>query len=140
MILETVATFCCAIFAGAAVYISLVEHPARLEAGSVLAVTEFIPSYRRAAVMQASLALIGSLAAVGVWIVSDRIVWLAGGLLLFSVVPLTLLFIAPTTRRLHDPALDRGSSEASGLLHRWGRLHAIRSVLSVVALAMVLLA
>lgn len=134
------ATFCCAIFAGAAVYISLVEHPARLEAGSVLAVTEFIPSYRRAAVMQASLALIGSLAAVGAWFVSDRIVWLAGGLLLIAVVPLTLLVIAPTTRRLHDPDLDRGSLQAGALLRRWGRLHAIRTVLSVVALAMFLLA
>jgi hypothetical protein len=56
MLFELVATLCAGLFAGAAIYITLVEHPARLECGTDLAVTEFGPSYRRAAIMQASLA------------------------------------------------------------------------------------
>jgi hypothetical protein len=36
--------------AGAAVYVSLVEHPARVAGGTALAVAEFRPSYRRGAV------------------------------------------------------------------------------------------
>jgi hypothetical protein len=41
--------------------------------------------------------------------------------------------ILPTNKRLLDPTLDRGSTEAAALLVRWGRLHAVRSVLSGVA-------
>lgn len=50
-----------------ALQLTLVEHPARLECGPALALTEFRPSYRRAAILQASLAAVGCLAAVGAW-------------------------------------------------------------------------
>jgi hypothetical protein len=46
--LRMVAVICCGVFAGAAIYINLVEHPARIEGGTVLALTEWVPSYRRA--------------------------------------------------------------------------------------------
>jgi hypothetical protein len=39
----------------------------------------------------------------------------------------------PPAADLLDSALDRGSSEAAHLLQRWGRLHAVRSLLSTVA-------
>jgi len=55
MLYEFVAALCSGIFAGAAVYINLVEHPARLECGLARAVAEFRPSYRRATVMHRSL-------------------------------------------------------------------------------------
>ena len=67
MVLELIAVLCTGLFAGAAIYITLVEHPARLECGAALALTEFRPSYRRAAVLQATLAAVGCLAAVGAW-------------------------------------------------------------------------
>lgn len=51
MLLEMLATLSAGLFAGAAMYINLVEHPARIECGPGLAVTEFAPSYRRATVM-----------------------------------------------------------------------------------------
>lgn len=56
---EFLATLACSVFAGAAVYITLVEHPARMACGIEIAATEFSPSYRRATVMQASLAIAG---------------------------------------------------------------------------------
>jgi hypothetical protein len=64
---ESLATMCAGLFAGAAIYITLVEHPACLECGTVLATTEFGPSYRRATLMQASLAAVGLLAALVAW-------------------------------------------------------------------------
>lgn len=133
MILELVALLCTGLFAGATIYITLVEHPARLEGGPVLAIAEFGPSYRRAAVMQASLAVVGSLAAVGAWAQGSAAVVLVAGLLLGAVVPFTLIVIMPTNKRLLDPTLDRGSPETGTLLARWGRLHAVRSVVSGVA-------
>jgi len=62
MALEIVATVCAGLFAGAAIDITAVEHPARLACGTALALREFAPSYRRATVMQASLGVVGLLA------------------------------------------------------------------------------
>src|SRR5436309_14553893 len=60
-----VATVGAGLFAGAAVYVTVAEHPARVECGPALAVKEFGPSYRRAAVMQGVLAVVGLLSGVG---------------------------------------------------------------------------
>ena len=133
MILELVALLCTGLFAGAAIYVSLVEHPARLECGPALAIAEFGPSYRRGAVMQASLAVVGCLAAVAAWTQGSATSVLIAGLLLGAAVPFTLIAILPTNKRLLDAVLDRGSPEAAALLARWGRLHAVRSVVSGVA-------
>ena len=139
MILELVATFCSALFAGAAIYINLVEHPARLECGTAAAVQEWRPSYRRATVMQASLAIVGLLGAVGAWIQGQGTAVLIAGMVLGSVVPFTLLIIFPTNKALEDPALDVGSERAARLLSKWNRLHALRSVAALIALILFLL-
>ena len=49
---------------------------------------------------------------------------LGTGLLLLLVVPLTLVVILPTNKRLESQELDPRSEEAGRLLPRWGRLHA----------------
>ena len=138
MWLLIIATLCAGIFSGAAIYISAVEHPARMSCGTELAVREFAPSYHRATVMQASLALAGAVTGSGAaWLVGDS--WLAfGALLLGSVVPLTLIVIRPTNVKLLDPGLDSRSRQAEELLTRWGRLHAIRSALSSASFAVFL--
>jgi uncharacterized membrane protein len=138
MLFELLATLCAGLFAGAAIYITLVEHPARLECGTELAATEFGPSYRRATLMQASLAAVGLLAALVAWAQGRGVGVLIGGLLLGVVIPFTLVVILPTNKRLLDPGLDRGSAEAALLLARWGRLHAVRSLLSASAFMVLL--
>src|SRR5467141_3820895 len=115
-----VATVAAGLFAGAAVYVTVAEHPARLECGQALAIKEFGPSYRRAAVMQGVLAVVGLLAGVVTWYQGSGVVWLIGGLLLGALVPFTVFVIMPTNRRLLDPGLDSRSSEAGELLSRWG--------------------
>jgi hypothetical protein len=128
-----VATASAGLFAGAAIYLSAVEHPARLSCGTALALREFAPSYRRGAVMQASLAVVGLLTSIAAWWQADRVGFLIGGLLLGSVVPFTLVVIFPTNHRLLAPDLDPDSGEARALLERWGMLHAVRSVLGALA-------
>lgn len=123
------------LFAGAAIYINLVEHPARLECGTALAATVFGPSYRRAAVMQAGLALAASLAGLTAGLMHGHWLWYCGAALIFAVVPFTFVIIMPTNKRLLDPALEASANETRELLRRWGRLHAVRSVSSAVAVA-----
>ena len=133
MLLEVIATLSAGLFAGAAIYINLVEHPARMECGTDLAVTEFAPSYRRAAVMQGALGAVGSLSAAVAWLMGASLWWLIGGIILGAVIPFTLIVIFPTNKRLLDSSLDKGSEHALKLLTRWGRLHAVRSALSLIA-------
>ena len=86
---------------------SLVEHPARRQRGPALAVAEFGPSYRRAAVMQAVLAVVGCVAAVAAWALGSAAVVLVAGLLLGAVVP----FVAFLLLGLHR----------SGIVWLWSR-------------------
>jgi hypothetical protein len=64
--------------------------------------------------------------------------WLVGGLVLGAVIPFTLIVILPTNKRLLSPTLDRRSAQAGQLLTHWSALHAVRSVLSGLALLLFL--
>ena len=139
MIAEILATLAAAVFFGAAVYVNLVEQPARLSLGAQLAVAEWRPSYKRGTRLQAPMALIGSLSALGAWLSNHDRGWMLGGILFILVIPFTLIAIFPTNQRLESQDLDISSDEAKHLLRRWGRLHAVRSVLSGVALLIFLL-
>src|SRR5579863_8694894 len=130
-VFQFVAVLAASLFAGAAIYINVAEHPARMECGTAVAATVFGPSYRRAAVMQVVLALFATAGGIGAWLTSASRAWLAGALLIFGVVPFTLLAIMPTNRKLLDPAIDRASETVHGLLRHWGRLHAVRSILAL---------
>jgi uncharacterized membrane protein len=115
-----------------------VEHPARMQAGTHVALAEFAPSYHRATVTQVSLASLGFLSALVAWRLRSDARWLVGGGLLVSVIPFTALAILPTNKQLLDPATANDPDLAEGLLNRWGRLHAVRSVLSLAALLLFL--
>ena len=134
-LLDWIATVAAGLFAGAALYVSLVEHPARVSLGPRAAVHEFGPSYRRGAVMQAPLSLIGATAGIARWAIGGSSVWLAGGLALGALVPFTLLVIRPTNSRLLAHAADLDAVDAEALLARWGRLHAVRTVVSLAVFA-----
>jgi hypothetical protein len=134
--LATVAT---GLFAGAALYVTLVEHPARAGCGPMLAVAQFRKSYPRGAALQAPLAVAGSLAAAGAWLAGGGTGWLLAGGLLGALVPYTLVAILPTNRRLLDPALEPDTPEATRLLRRWEVLHLVRTVLGLAAFALMAL-
>ena len=127
------AALLCTLFAGASIYINLVEHPPRLSIGTEEAARQWAPSYRRATVMQATLAVSAAVTGVVTWLHGEGIAWLWGGLVILAVVPFTLLVIRPTNDRLLAPDRDLASTETRQLLERWGWLHAVRSVLGLVA-------
>jgi uncharacterized membrane protein len=137
---ELIATLSSALFAGAAIYINLVEHPARMQAGTPIALAEFAPSYKRATVTQVSLAVAGFLSALAAGRSRSDARWLIGGGLLVSVIPFTAVVVLPTNKELLDPATANDLDLAEELLTRWGRLHSVRSILSLVSLMVFLLA
>ena len=140
MLLQGLAILATALFAGAALYVSVVEQPARLALPIETAIAEWRPSYRRATIMQASLAVLGTLLGIAAGIVSGGAVWIVAAFVLSAVVPFTLVVMWPTNKRLEDPALDLQSVETRNLLARWGHLHAVRTAISLAALLLMLFA
>ena len=134
MSFELIALLCAALFAGASIYVTVVEHPARLGAGPDVALAQWRPSYKRAAVMQSLLAVVGLLAAVAAFATGRGAPALVGGLFLISVAPWTLIVIMPTNRQLLDPARAGATPGTESLLVKWGRLHAVRTAVSLVSL------
>ena len=76
--LTLIAVLSCTLFAGAAIYINLVEHPARLSCGTEIAARQWAPSYKRATVMQASLAVVAGVAGLVRWLQSGHVRGCAG--------------------------------------------------------------
>ncbi len=139
MLLELIAVLCTGLFTGAAIYVNLVEHPARVQVGTAAAVNEWRSSYPRGTVMQASLAVAGFLSSLGAWLQGRGTPVLIAGLLIGLVVPFTLTVIFPTNKQLADPGLDVSSPTAAVLLAKWNRLHAVRSTAAFVAFMVLLL-
>ncbi|MBM4256139.1 MAG: DUF1772 domain-containing protein [Deltaproteobacteria bacterium] len=133
VVVEFLAVLSCTLFTGAAIYINLVEHPARLSCETTAAALQWAPSYKRATVMQASLAIIGFVSGVSAWLFGAGGMWLVGAILLGAVVPFTFIVIMPTNHTLLEPGRDLSSPETRALLEKWGQLHAVRSVLSLLA-------
>jgi len=128
---EFTAVLAAALFAGAALYINVVEHPARMSLETRAAAAQWAPSYQRATWLQAPLALISLLAGVVVWLLGAGNGWLVAAVLVGAVVPLTFGIIMPTNHRLLTPGRDLASAETRALLVRWGQLHSLRTILSL---------
>ena len=140
MISGQLALVTAALFTGAAIYVSAVEHPARmtLEPGAMLA--EWKPSYRRGFAMQATLALIGFLLGTWAYLETQNWLWLAGALTLLAGWPYTLLVILPTNNKLLATPIEAANAETSALIAKWAALHAVRTALGVAATLLFLFA
>jgi Domain of unknown function (DUF1772) len=88
--------------------------------------------------MQATLAALGLLSSVEAWLAGATFRWPVGGVVLGTVIPFTLIVILPTNKQLLSKELNRRSPQTERLLTRWGRLHAVRTTLSSLALILFL--
>jgi Domain of unknown function (DUF1772) len=136
---KLLATLCCGGFFGAALYISLVQHPAALETGNDFAARFFPPMYGRAAVLQASLASVGCAAAFVAWLRRAGAIWLVAAVLLGAVVPFTLVVMKSVNDVLLQGS-DVSGVELGALLLRWGYLHWVRTAASGLAFLLCLIA
>ena len=136
MILGYLALVAAALFASAAFYVNFAEQPARLATDDRAALLQWQRSYERAALMQASLAMAGFFLGVAAWWWHGRnATWLVGALVILAPWPWTLLVIKPVNDRLKATTPQSAGAESRALIERWGRLHAGRTALGVVAMA-----
>jgi hypothetical protein len=136
--LQFIAIMCSALFAGAALYISLVKHPARMNAGISVALQEFRPSYRRAAVFQIIMAVVACVSSFALSLFTSQWIWFLGGGMTGLMLPFTVIFIMPTNHILVDPHSSLNEYDAQKLLDRWGRLHLIRTVAGMIGFVILL--
>ena len=132
--LALLALTCAALFTGAAVYISIAEHPARLKLPDGAALAQWQPSYKAAVPMQAGLAAASGLLGLAAWIARGDWCMLIGALLIAAVIPLTVFGIMPTNKKML--AIDPASAgpEARLLLVRCGGLHWMRNALGAASI------
>lgn len=133
MIAGQLALVVAAVFAGAALYVSFVEQPARLHLDDPSLLVQWKPAYKRGTAMQAPLAIIGFLLGLLAWWQTGVWQWLVGALLLIANWPYTLLIIMPTNKRLLAISQSQVGDDGRKLLEKWGGLHAVRAGLGVAA-------
>jgi Domain of unknown function (DUF1772) len=124
-----------ALFAGAAFYVTVVEQPARLSLDDRALLTEWKPAYKRGAAMQAPLALVGFLLGMLAWWLTSRPSFLIGAILIIAPWPWTLIVIKPTNDALMATESDKAGPPTRALIVKWGGLHAVRTVLGLLATA-----
>lgn len=122
-----------ALFTGAAFYVGFAEHPSRLELDDRAMLAEWKPSYDRGKIMQGFLAIAGFVLGVLEWLVTGGLAWLLGALALIANWPFTLLVIMPVNNELQATALEAAGPATRALMHRWGNLHWVRTLLGALA-------
>ncbi len=140
MIITAFALAIAAAFAGAAVYINVVEQPARLALDDRALLMEWKPAYERGTIMQASLAIIGCALGLAAWQMEDRPLAALGAALILLPWPITFLLIMPTNNRLKHTPENLAGAESRALILRWGRLHALRTLAGLAACGVFIMA
>ena len=124
-----------AIFAGAAFYVNFAEQPARLTLDDSALLTEWKPSYKRGATMQAPLALIGFVLGVAAWWQTSHVAFLLGAIAIIAPWPWTLIVIKPVNDALLATEPDKAGPPTRTLVVKWGGVHAVRTVMGALATA-----
>src|ERR1700716_1817827 len=133
MVFGLLALIAAAFFTGVALYVSVAEQPARLSLDDRALLTEWKPSYKRGAAMQAPLALLGCLLGLIAWWQTSHPGFLIGAFAMLAPWPWTLLGIKPTNDALLETEPDQAGPPTRALIVSWGALHSVRTGLGALA-------
>ena len=122
-----------AVFSGAAIYVNVVEQPARFGLEDRALLAEWKPSYKRGTMMQAPLALAGFALGLVAWWQTRDLLFLAGGIAMLANWPWTIFVINPVNAILMATEPAQAGAQTRALIAKWGRLHAVRTALGFVA-------
>jgi hypothetical protein len=138
MIAGQLALVIAALFTGAALYVSVAEHPARMNLDDRPLLVEWKPAYKRGFALQAPLALAGFLLGLLAWWQTNDWRWILGAFILVANWPYTLIVIMPTNTQLMNMSASDPGLETRRLMEKWGSLHAVRTALGFAATAVFL--
>jgi Domain of unknown function (DUF1772) len=133
MLVGLLALTVAAAFAGAAIYVSVAEQPARLRLEDKALLQEWQPSYKRGAAMQASIAVVACVLGVVAWWQTSGFAFLVGAVMIILPWPWTLIVMMPTNRLLEAMDAATFNPQARPLIVKWGKLHLVRAMLGVLA-------
>ncbi|MFZ1172815.1 MAG: DUF1772 domain-containing protein [Bradyrhizobium sp.] len=135
MVFGLLALIASAMFTGAAFYVNFAEQPARLTLNDRALITEWKPSYKRGAAMQAPLAVIGFVLGMLEWWPIEHVGFLTGAILIIAPWPWTLIVIRPTNNALLATDPGKAGPPSRALIVKWGAIHAVRTALGGLATA-----
>ena len=121
-------------FTGAALYLNLVEQPARLALDDIAMLKEWRPSDRRGFALMAVLALLAGAFGLGEWLATHDVRWAAGALAALVTWPYVYFALAPMNDRILTlTAADDGAARA--FIRAWGRLEIGQTALGAASCA-----
>jgi hypothetical protein len=111
-----------AAFLGAAIYIGLVEQPARLKLGTRAMVREWAVSDHRGTILLTTLSLVSAVLAFIQYRISGDVRWIIGGLAILASWPYEYYVLVPVSIWLCAVPPEKESAPARKLMRDWGLL------------------
>ena len=116
-----VALVLAAAFSGAALYVNLVEQPARLALDDEVILNEWTPSDRRGVALLAALSLLSCALGLVAYFSSEDVRWAFGAVLIILSWPYTFFAMSPLNDQILTLA-PRDIGAARALVRQWGLL------------------
>jgi hypothetical protein len=110
------------VFLGAALYVNLVEQPARLALDAHAIVREWVPSNRRGFVLLAVIAIISAFAGYADYVRSGDVRCLIGGTVILASWPYAYFVMTPVNILLYVVRRNAPASMVRDLMRDWGLL------------------
>lgn len=137
---QNIALFCCALYSGAAVYISLVETPSIETTGRQFIGVYVLAAQPRPLLFQSTFGFVGSLAGCLAGLTGAGAGWLAGGIIVLLSTLFHLFFIVPETRSILARATSGDPEQIEAIsLARIASLYAVASMSGLAALFLFIL-
>lgn len=138
--IEFVTTLLFGLFAGAGLYISLVEIPARRALGGATAVACWREFFPRAAFLLKNSGFVGMAFGALSFLLTFNFLWLLATLCTVSLGPITQKLLGPINNALQDSSLDIDSVAAFDLTEQWAGAHHKRTAVMAAAFLLALIA
>jgi hypothetical protein len=126
-----------AAFSGAALYVNLVEQPARLALDDQAMLNEWGPSDRRGVALMATLSLLSAALGLVTYFATQDVRWAIGALIILLAWPYTLFAMSPLNNQILSLA-PRDIGAARVLVRQWGLLEYGQTAIGLVACAVFL--
>ncbi len=120
-------------FVGAALYVNLVEQPARLALDPNAILREWLPSYRRGSILMAILAIISALSGYAHYLGTGDVRWLIGGTIMLASLAYSYFGMTSLNILLYVTRREAPASAIRELIREWGLLEWGQTVIGVAA-------